>query len=71
MKLLKDYFYLTTDGMESERIRSKTIEKEYYVQLDGDITEDKINLLKTGIEISIIRKNIKHYPVKPLIKQRA
>ena len=30
---------LTTDGMQSEIIRSKHVEKEYYVQLDGDVNE--------------------------------
>ncbi|HRA60894.1 MAG TPA: pseudouridine synthase, partial [Bacteroidia bacterium] len=29
---------LTTDGMMSENIRSKKVEKEYYVLIDGIIT---------------------------------
>jgi 23S rRNA pseudouridine2457 synthase len=57
---------LTTDGMESERIRSKTVEKEYFVQLDGEITEDKINLLKTGVEISVNKKKYTTLPGKAL-----
>jgi len=44
---------LTTDGKVSEYIRSKKVEKEYYVQVDGLITETEIALLKNGIEISI------------------
>lgn len=44
---------LTTDGVLSERIRSRNVEKEYYVQLDGIITEDALNKLKTGVELSI------------------
>lgn len=44
---------LTTDGKISEIIRSKKIEKEYYVQLDGIITEAAIEWLKTGVEIGI------------------
>ncbi len=43
--------FLTTNGKESHRIRSKKIEKEYYVQLDGIITEEAILELKNGVEI--------------------
>lgn len=42
---------LTTDGMMSEIIRSKKVEKEYYVQVDGVITQEAIDLLKEGVEI--------------------
>jgi len=44
---------LTTDGMISYKVRSKDIEKEYYVQVDGVITATAISLLKNGVEISI------------------
>ncbi|HET8886969.1 MAG TPA: pseudouridine synthase [Salinimicrobium sp.] len=44
---------LTTDGKFSEAIRSKSIEKEYYVQVDGIISEDAISKLKDGVEISV------------------
>jgi len=44
---------LTTDGMISYKVRSKDIEKEYYVQVDGDITEQAISLLQNGVEIGI------------------
>lgn len=44
---------LTTDGMMSHKIRSKGIAKEYYVQLDGDITPEAISLLQNGVEIGI------------------
>ena len=44
---------LTTDGMISYKIRSKNIEKEYYVQVDGVITNHAILLLQNGVEISI------------------
>jgi len=44
---------LTTDGKMSEYIRSKKIEKEYYVQIDGIITEEALNKLRIGIEINI------------------
>lgn len=42
---------LTTDGMMSEIIRSKKVEKEYYVQVDGIITQEAIEQLKQGVEI--------------------
>jgi 23S rRNA pseudouridine2457 synthase len=44
---------LTTDGMTSYKIRSKGIEKEYYVQVDGIITTEAISLLQKGVDISI------------------
>lgn len=44
---------LTTDGMVSYKVRSKSIEKEYYVQVDGVITAQAISLLKNGVEIGI------------------
>lgn len=42
---------LTTDGMMSEIVRSKTVEKEYYAQVDGIINESVISQLKNGVEI--------------------
>lgn len=42
---------LTTDGKVSEQVRSNSIEKEYYVQVDGIITANAIEKLKGGIEI--------------------
>ncbi|MFT6897955.1 MAG: 23S rRNA pseudouridine2457 synthase [Paraglaciecola sp.] len=44
---------LTTDGMISYKVRSKGIEKEYYVQVDGVITAEAMSLLKNGVEIGI------------------
>lgn len=44
---------LTTDGKESERIRGRKIEKEYYIQVDGLITKEAIEQLKNGIEINV------------------
>lgn len=48
---------LTTDGKESERIRSKKVEKEYYVQVDGIIDDVAIQKLKLGLEISWTRRS--------------
>jgi len=42
---------LTTDGKVSEQIRSKNVDKEYYVQVDGIITLDAIEKLQNGVEI--------------------
>ncbi len=44
---------LTTDGMMSYKVRDKSIEKEYYVQVDGEITTGAISQLKNGVEIGI------------------
>ena len=43
--------FLTTDGKVSFEIRSKKVEKEYYVQVDGIINDEAINQLKNGVEI--------------------
>ena len=42
---------LTTDGMMSEIVRSKKVEKEYYVQVDGLVTQEAIEELKKGVLI--------------------
>ena len=44
---------LTTNGMISEIVRSKKVEKEYYVQVDGIITEQAIEELKSGVLIGL------------------
>lgn len=53
---------LTTDGKISEFIRSSKIEKEYYAQVDGEITSEAIELLKNGVEINTENGN---YLTKP------
>lgn len=55
---------LTTDGKVSELVRSKTIEKEYYIQVDGSINQQAIEQLKQGIEISIRGKKYTTLPCK-------
>jgi 23S rRNA pseudouridine2457 synthase len=42
---------LTTNGMMSEIVRSKKVEKEYYVQVDGIVTQGAIDELKNGVLI--------------------
>ncbi len=44
---------LTTDGKVSEKVRSKTVEKEYYVQVDGLIDTHAIEALQQGVEIGL------------------
>lgn len=53
---------LTTDGMMSEIIRSKKVDKEYYVQVDGIITQEAIDQLQEGVEIGF---NGTKYNTKP------
>lgn len=42
---------LTTDGLMSEFVRSINVDKEYYVQVDGIITQDAIEKIQNGVEI--------------------
>ena len=44
---------LTTDGRMSELVRSRKVEKEYYAQVDGLITDEALAQLQTGVEIGI------------------
>jgi len=44
---------LTTDGKFSEHIRSSNIEKEYHVMVDGQITNEAIEQLASGVCISV------------------
>ena len=44
---------LTTDGKVSEEVRSKTVEKEYYAQVDGIVTDEAIQELQKGVEIGV------------------
>ena len=58
---------LTTDGMMSYKVRSKEIEKEYYVQVDGIITEQALLQLQNGVEITVNGAKYKTLPCKTLI----
>ncbi len=53
---------LTTDGKTSYHILSNKVEKEYYAQLDGIITDQAIQLLQNGVTITV--ENAK-YMTKP------
>jgi 23S rRNA pseudouridine2457 synthase len=58
---------LTTDGKVSEQIRSKKVDKEYYVQVDGMITNEAIELLKKGVEIGFDGGKYKTKPCSAFI----
>lgn len=53
---------LTTDGKLSDAINRSGVEKEYYAQLDGEITNVAIEALKNGVEIGFEGKR---YTTKP------
>ncbi len=55
---------LTTEGKESEWIRRKDIEKEYWVQLDGAVTENALEQLRNGVEIGIRDQKYQTLPCK-------
>lgn len=58
---------LTTNGVLSEQIRSSKVEKEYYVQVDGDITFEAIKQLQEGVEIGLFGKK---YVTQPCFVNR-
>ncbi len=53
---------LTTDGKVSETVRSKSVEKEYHVMVDGVIDEQAVARLRAGVEITL---NSKKYQTQP------
>ena len=55
---------LTTDGKVSMQVRSKKVEKEYHVQVDGDITNEAIGQLQQGVEIATRGKTYRTLPAK-------
>ncbi|GHA29212.1 pseudouridine synthase [Salinimicrobium marinum] len=53
---------LTTNGKTSEEVRSKEVEKEYYVQVEGNIDKQSIERLQLGVEIGIHGKKYQTLP---------
>lgn len=53
---------LTTDGKMSDFVNSQKVDKEYYAQVNGDITLEAIEKLSKGVEIGF---NGKKYQTKP------
>ncbi len=59
--------FLTTDGKASAEVTGNKIEKEYYVQVDGQITPEAIKKIQLGLEISINGKSYNTLPCKAFI----
>ena len=59
--------FLTTDGKVSYEILSSKYEKEYYVQVDGVITNEAIEKLQKGVEIGFEGKKYTTKPCKTSI----
>lgn len=55
---------LTTNGKVSQLIRSRKIEKEYYVQVDGIITEEMCLELSKGVIITVDGEPYQTLPCK-------
>lgn len=55
---------LTTDGKISEIVRRKSVEKEYYAQVDGLITEEAVAQLQLGVEIGVGSEKYQTLPCK-------
>jgi len=55
---------LTTDGKVSMQVRSKKVEKEYHVQVDGEITDVALAQLRNGVEIATRGNKYKTLPSK-------
>jgi len=55
---------LTTDGKMSDFVNSQKVEKEYYAQVDGDITEAAVDRLRAGVEIGFDGKKYQTKPCK-------
>lgn len=53
---------LTTNGKMSDFINSQKVDKEYYAQVNGAITQEAIEQLKAGVEIGFEGKK---YQTKP------
>lgn len=53
---------LTTDGKMSDFINGQKVDKEYYAQVNGDISQEAIEQLKAGVEIGFEGKK---YQTKP------
>ena len=58
---------LTTCGKTSYYVNSSKVEKEYYAQVDGLITEEALSKLKNGLDISINGELYKTKPCKASI----
>lgn len=55
---------LTTNGKMSDFVNGRKVEKEYYAQVDGNISSEAIHLLKAGVEIGFDGKKYQTKPCK-------
>ncbi len=55
---------MTTDGKLSDAINRSGIEKEYYAQLDGEITMEALTRLQNGVEIGFNGKKYMTHPCR-------
>ena len=62
---------LTTDGKVSAAITGRGVEKEYYVQVDGMVTNEAVEQLSRGVEIGINGKKYLTNPCEAKILQTA
>ncbi|NNE76526.1 MAG: ribulose phosphate epimerase, partial [Pricia sp.] len=58
---------LTTDGKLCDQINRSGVEKQYYAQVDGEITENALRHLKLGVEIGFEGRK---YLTKPCQAER-
>lgn len=52
-ELSEGLLLLTTDGKMSHYVTSRKVEKEYYVLVDGNITQEAVDKMKLGVKIGI------------------
>jgi 23S rRNA pseudouridine2457 synthase len=55
---------LTTDGKTSARITGRKVEKEYWVQVDGQLTEEAVAELRSGVDISVNKEIYRTLPAE-------
>lgn len=55
---------VTTNGKTSDFVNSQKVDKEYYAQVSGDITETAIAKLMEGVEIGIEGKKYRTKPCR-------
>lgn len=63
--------FLTTNGKASAAVTGNAVEKEYFVQVDGEITPQAVTQLREGVTISINGKEYQSLPCKAsILKER-
>ncbi len=62
---------LTQEGMMSEIVRNKKVEKEYYAQLDGIPSEETMLTLQNGVEIGFKGEKYQTLPCEAFLLKEA